>query len=535
MWRFAIVLAAISLGLPALPGGGETRAETVLRINTGALGTLDPAKASAYVDLILMVNAYDTLVLPAAGAPGHVPHLAKSWTKQDNSYTFDLRDDVRFQSGNTLSADDVVFSFERMRALDGSLAYLFEPVEAVTAVASHTVRFDLKTPYAAFLPALLRLPIVDKDLVMDHLGGGSGQMKDWGRDYLSSNAAGTGAYRVVAHAEGSGTTLAKNANYFLDLPKSAPDRVEITHGLQPEEVEKRIRDKQLDISSQWLPPEVLGSLAKDGASLLTEPGAGGFYLKMNTRKPPLDDPECRLAVANAFDYAAALKLLRVNDGTVLGTAASGAIPAGMLGAYPPSQALKQDMSAAKRHLGACRYAPADIELDIVWIEEVPLERQFAELLKKNAADLGLKSVIGAMTWESFVSGVDDPSTTPGISMVYDFSATGDVDALLYGMYHSGVQSGFQSAEHLDDRQVDALLDKGRAATSNHDRATAYRDLNARLLAIAPTIYAYDRISVFAAGDRVKVPALSDPASRFEVPAMGFSFRLMEMTEHHRSK
>ena len=62
------------------------------------------------------------------------------------------------------------------------------------------------------------------------------------------------------------------------------------------------------------------------------------------------------------------------------------------------------------------------------------------------------------------------------------------------------------------------------------RAEAYAALNDRLVAIAPTIYAHDQLSVFAASNRVKVPALSDPAQAFGMDGMGFSFRLMEMTD-----
>ena len=48
--------------------------------------------------------------------------------------------------------------------------------------------------------------------------------------------------------------------------------------------------------------------------------------------------------------------------------------------------------------------------------------------------------------------------------------------------------------------------------------------------IAPTIYGYDRQSVFAASTRVKVPALSDPAMAFGLDGMGFTFRLMEVAD-----
>ena len=77
---------------------------------------------------------------------------------------------------------------------------------------------------------------------------------------------------------------------------------------------------------------------------------------------------------------------------------------------------------------------------------------------------------------------------------------------------------------------DAFLDAGRTASSDADREAAYAGLNARLMEIAPTIYGFDRQSVFAASNRVKAPALSDPSQAFGLDGLGFRFRLMEMVE-----
>ena len=55
-------------------------------------------------------------------------------------------------------------------------------------------------------------------------------------------------------------------------------------------------------------------------------------------------------------------------------------------------------------------------------------------------------------------------------------------------------------------------------------------MNKRLVDIAPSIYAYDQVAVFAASNRVSVPALSDPSKSFNLSGFGFTFRLMEMNE-----
>ncbi|MEC9243793.1 ABC transporter substrate-binding protein [Nitratireductor rhodophyticola] len=507
----------------------EAAAETVLRLDEVAVGELDPGKASDYADSILMFNVYDTLVLPIQGGPGYAPHLAESWEMDGTDFVFKLRSDVAFQSGNPLTAEDVVFSFERMKALGQGLSFLFEKVEGAEAIDEHTVRFKLTEAYSPFIASLVRLPIVDKKLVMENLGDGEGEMKDWGQAFLSANSAGTGAYKVSSHNPQEETVMQKNADYFLGVPDAAPDTVRLRYGLEAATVRTLIAQGEHDISSQWLPPEVMKALAANGAQLFTETGGGGFYIKMNTAKAPLDDANCRLALAKAYDYATGLAMVAITDGVAQGSPSTGAIPAGMFGANPADQTLQRDVEAAKQHLAECKYDPSEFTLEISWIGEVPIEERFALLMQANFAEIGIKSEIRKIPWALFTEQVTNPETTPHISQIFANAVTGDPDTLLYPMYHSSVRGTWQSPEYLDDEQVDAALDKGRKAAAPEEREAAYSQLNDRLMEIAPTIYAYDRQSVFAASDRVKVPALQDPAKAFGLDGMGFSFRLMEMT------
>jgi peptide/nickel transport system substrate-binding protein len=505
-------------------------AETVLRLDEVPVGELDPAKASDYADSILMYNVYDTLVMPKAGQPGYDPLVATGWETDGKAYTFKLRTDVKFQSGNPLTADDVVFSYERMKALGQGLSYLFVNVDKAEAVDAATVKFTLKEPYAPFISALTRLPIVDKKLVMENLGTGDGEMKDWGQAYLSSHAAGSGAYKVVSHNPQELTVMAKNAGYFLGVPAKAPDTVRFRYGLEAATVRTLIAQGEHDISSSWLPPEVLKSLAAEGAQLLEEKGTTEYYIKMNTSKPPFDDVECRLAVTYAFDYESGVKMVAVTDKVSQGSPSTGAIPVGMLGALPADQAMKRDMDKAKEHLAKCKYKPDEMKVEISWIGEVPLEERFALLMQANFAELGIKAEVKKLPWALFSEQVSKPENTPSISQVFVNTMTGDPDTLLYSMYHSSAAGTWMSPEYLKDKDVDALLEKGREATSDEERAKIYTDLNKHLVAIAPSIFAQDQTAVFAASKRVSVPALSDPSKAYALAGFGFTFRLMEMNE-----
>lgn len=509
---------------------GPLAAQGTLRLDEVPVGELDPALATDYADSLLMFNVYDTLVLPAQGAPGHVPHLATSWEIDGATFTFTLREGVTFHSGNPMTADDVVFSIDRMKAMGAGLSFLLASVESVEAVDPLTVRITLAEPYTPFIASLVRVPIVDKAAVMANLGEGEGEMGDWGQAYLSANSAGTGAYSVVSHNPQEETVMALNPAYFGEVAEGAPAEVRLRYGLEPATVRAMIARGEHDISSQWLPPEVMVALAGEGAQFFQESGTGAFYIKLNTQKPPLDDVNCRRALAAAFDYTTALAITQITPDVAGGIPSTGAVPVGMFGANGPDMALAQDMEAAQAHLANCAHNPADHTLEISWIAEVAIEERFALLMQQNFSALGFNTEIVRVPWVLFTERVTSPETTPHISQVFVTATTGDPDTLLFPMYHSSAAGTWQSPEYLNDPEVDALLEAGRTAADDAGREAAYAGLNARLMDLAPTIYGFDRNSVFAASTRVTAPAMTDPEAAFGLDGMGFAFRLMSVTE-----
>ena len=132
--RFSLLTAAF---LAAASIHSYASAETVLRLDEVPVGEIDPAKATDYADSVLMFNLYDTLVIPKQGQPGYDPFLATGWESDGKTYTFKLRTDVKFQSGNPVTAEDIVFSFDRMKALGQGLSYLFEKAEKEPAEPLH--------------------------------------------------------------------------------------------------------------------------------------------------------------------------------------------------------------------------------------------------------------------------------------------------------------------------------------------------------------------------------------------------------------
>ncbi len=502
--------------------------ERVLRLDESPVGEIDPAKGTDYADTVLLINLYDTLVYPKQGGPGVQPLLATEWAVDGLDYTFTLRDDVSFHSGNALTAADVVYSYERMTGMGQGFASLFEGrVASVEAVDDHTVKFTLAEPYAPFLAALVRLPIVDSKVVMENTvaEGAYGDNGDYGEAFLSANSAGSGAYMVVSQNPQSETVMAKFDGYFLPFAENAPDQVRYRYGLEASTVRALMSRGEHDISSLWLPPEVLAAMAAEGiVQFALEPGATGEYIKLNTQRPPLDDVHCRRALGYAFDYATTLQLLRVDDNTAQGVTMNGALPMGLLGHNPETPGFVTDMEMAKAELAQCKYAPGDYPLDIAWIAEVPARERIALVMQAAYTQLGFTVNVVRTPWALVSEQVTQPPTAPHAVEIAVAAVTPDPDSLLYNMYSSTVPPTWMSAEHLVDEEVDRLLEAGRSETDETARAAIYEELNARLRELQPAVFAYEFIGVYAVRNGVEVHNLKDETTRYPLASFSMLFK-----------
>ena len=103
-----------------------------------------------------IVNMFqDTLVALDWDGRTPVPYLAKSWTiaEDGRTYTFKLRDDVSFCSGKKFTAEDVIYSFKRLKdpALKGPYAWRAGVIKELRAPDPYTVEYELEEPYSELL------------------------------------------------------------------------------------------------------------------------------------------------------------------------------------------------------------------------------------------------------------------------------------------------------------------------------------------------------------------------------------------------
>ena len=523
IFPFAGLLLAGAIALPA-------NAERVLRVTKSTQGEADPQKPADLPGSMLMINIYDYLVTAQPGG-GVAPSLAKSWTVSPDglTYTFALRDDVTFHDGGKFSAKDVVFTVKRMLALKRGVAFLFANIKDVEAVDPHTVRFTLTQPFTPFVASLVRLAILNEDLVRKNIKPGPfGDLGDYGQAFLSGTDAASGPYRLVKHGAQDETVLGKFDGYFKGWGPNAPESVHLKYGNEPATVRALFARQELELTRVALPPEVLAGLAKTpGVKLALDRQPLMFQFKLNMAKAPTDDINFRKAIVLGFDYDAMYGLLDV-AGIKAGTPSHGAIPSNAIGYDASLPVMHRDLAAAKAALAQSKYKPDQVALDLIWTKEVPQEEKYALLFQQSMADLGIKVNILSTPWAQVQQMVSSNATTPQVSSVFVGLTTPDSNSLMWPEYHSGTEGTYNSAGFVANADIDKLLEQGRTLADPKQRVDTYRKFNEAVTSLYSAVFTYDSAVVVARQDYVHAPSLEDPAKAVPILAGNYQFHDMEV-------
>lgn len=171
----------------------------------------EPAETTGITSFLFLYALHDALVKPM---PGNqlTPSLAESWSESPDglTYAFALRKGVTFHNGETLTAEDVKFSFERYRGVSAPL--FREKVKHVEIVNPHLVRFHLHQPWPDFLTFYTSMSasagwIVPKKYV-----------EQVGDDGFKKHPIGAGPYKFVSQKQGLELILEAHEGYWRKVP-----------------------------------------------------------------------------------------------------------------------------------------------------------------------------------------------------------------------------------------------------------------------------------------------------------------------------
>ncbi|MGI6666692.1 MAG: ABC transporter substrate-binding protein [Bacillota bacterium] len=451
----------------------------------------DPGVGSSGSCSMVHPNLYSPLVWP--GDDGTMkPHVAESWTISDDgtTYTFKIRQGIKFHSGNILTAKDVAWSMNRLLTIGEGYSYLFNGiVKSCEAPDDETVVIRLEEPFAPFIGTLPRLYVLDSELVMQHLDMNAdttyGEYGDYGKAWLLANDAGSGPYCMIDPQLESYVKGEKFDDWFMGWDEDAPDFFMLTSQCDPVAIRTAFANEEMELSVGAIPQETVAELRNMGMNVYTTRGVGTWNIMLNTRIAPTDDVNFRKALASAFDYDTMVNsIFPGND------KCAGPIVDGMFGKNENLEGYKYDLDLAREYLAKSKYAndPSSWVVELAWCAEVPEQEKISLMWQAACKELGVTVNITKTPFSVMSANAQKIETTPHASIVLwspTYLEAGDVFS---SRYHSKSTGSWEQMEWLLDEELDAMIDASLSITDDAQRAEAYAEIEEYIYELCPTIW-----------------------------------------------
>lgn len=389
-----VVLVAVFFAFSGFVNAASIPKDTlVYGINTGIFITLDPGVCFEVFPSVVVKNVYARLVKIEIedGNFVVVPDLAEKWEMAEDgkTWTFYLRD-AKFDNGDPVTAEDVVFSLSRVVTLEKSPAWLFTDVLGLTAESFKAI--DEKT--VQIVTNGMPPNVVLTDLGSSH-GGiinkevalANEQDGDMGEAWLTDHSAGAGPYILKEWKRNMHVLLVANPNYWGDPPALKTIIVKDV----PEAADQFLQLQKGDIDvAHDLTGEQANELKNiEGVRVVMTPGQANEYVGMNAGWGPFQDVRVRQAVKYAIDYDAIIE--RVRGGFAIRNQQF--LPAGYFG-YVENNPYEHDLDKAKALMAEAGYADGfEVELVTSSTDE---RKNEAIIVQENLAQIGIKADVNIM-------------------------------------------------------------------------------------------------------------------------------------------
>ncbi|MFE3541791.1 ABC transporter substrate-binding protein [Nocardia sp. NPDC059177] len=479
----AALALAISLSACGAPETGSP--DAIVLADAHELGGYNPVAGYGAAG---EAKVYDGLLRLSGGTgmPGFTPALATELptaTADATVWTAPLRQGVRFSDGSDFDAADVVATYRAI--LDPASASearsSFSMIDTVEAVGTHSVRFTLRHPYAAF-PTKLLIGIVPSESVAT-----PGPATE---SPLNTAPIGTGPYRLTS-LEPTRAVFEANENYW----GGAPSVKRLTLLYVPDDNTRAQRMATGELDGTSLPPLLAATFAdRPSMSVRSNTSADWRGVSMPAGDPVAGDPAVRLALNHAVDRQAMIDNILGGFGRPAYTP----IPEVFGDAHDPSAVFAFDPARAAQILDTAgwRAGPDGVRakdgvrarFTVMYNSTDTLRRDLALAFASDARKVGIEVDLEALSWDRIEPRIEQAGILLGGG-----EEPYDPDTQAYRTLHSpaadpSAGSPYDNASRHVDPVIDAELDTARRSIDPAVRAAAYRAVQRR--------YAQDPSHVF---------------------------------------
>jgi peptide/nickel transport system substrate-binding protein/oligopeptide transport system substrate-binding protein len=459
------------------------------------ISTFDPAIGYDWQNWSMIKSLFDGLMDYKPGTTELIPDLAESYTISDDglTYTFKLRQGVKFHNGRTLTPTDIKYSIERsvdpktqspgqgffwqIVGFDEMASGKATELSGITTPDDHTVVIQLSQPDATFL----QIVAINFAFAVPRE-----EVEKYGLDF-GRNPVGTGAYRMTEWSLGQRVVFERNTDYFRE---GAPflDKITFEVGQDPSVALLRLKRGEVDVLGDGIPPANFLQERDDpaNAGMIVE---GGLlhtgYITMNTTKAPFDNKLVRQAVNMAINKE---RVIRIVNGRA--TIANQPLPPAMPGYDTSYKGYAYDPGKAKKLLAEAGY-PDGFETELYTMNTDPNPR-IAQAFQQDLAAVGIKAEIKSLA-QATVIDAGGEGTAPmlwsgGMAWIADYPDPSNFYGPILGC-GGAVPGGWNWAKYCN-KEIDALAAKadGMAAADQAEaRIDAWRQIYNKIMDDAPWV------------------------------------------------
>lgn len=474
--RIFVSLAALAALIAAAPSQAQVKKDSlVLAMTLEPSPGLDPTGgAASAIAEVSLYNIFETLTKINSDSRT-TPLLAESWTVSPDlkTYTFKLRQGVKFHNGEPFNAAAVKFSFERAAAKDSTNKdkAVFANIERIDTPDAHTVVLNLKNG--------------SPDLLFQ-LGQGTAIIVE--PKSVASNGTqpvGTGPYRLDSWNRGSSIALVR-----WDGHRNAKDvkmrRVVIRFIGDPAAQVAALLSGDVDVFPRVAAARSLKQFQENKKfQVLIGGSRAKTILAINNKRKPLDDVRVRRAIAAAIDRQSVIDGAADGFGTPIGSFYVPGAPG-----YVDTTGINPFDQAKARALLHQAGVPLPLELTMK-LPPTPYARQGGEVIAAQLAKVGIVAKIENVEWAQWLSGVYGQKA-------YDLTVISHVEPLDFGNFaRPGYYWNYDSAE------FNALWARINATVKVEDRNKLMADAQRLVANDAVAAYLYQPTWITVAHSRLK--------------------------------